>query len=251
MTAAPETSVMRSATTGEPITVVERRNRLGIWLCIVSDITGTVALLIAYAYLWSLNVGGGWAPPNDAYAAPVPFWFIVLGFALAATLMWWGVRGIRAGDAKRMATAAALSSLIVLVTFVAQVWQLSTFPFGVSDGAYASATFWLALSAAFHLFTVFFLTTAVLGRTRKGLISPANPYHAHLVAMFMTWTVIAAFLGALLATTMTDSPNSKSPAFGGFSNEAAAPSSSASPAASSSASPAASPAASPSASPGS
>ena len=37
-TTAPEASVLRSATTGEPITVVERRNRLGIWLCIVSDI---------------------------------------------------------------------------------------------------------------------------------------------------------------------------------------------------------------------
>lgn len=245
MTAAPETAVIRSATTGEPISVVERRNRLGIWLCIVSDITGTVALLIAYSYLWSLNVAGGWAPSNDAWADPLPFWFIVAGFALAATLMWWGVRGIRAGDARRMATAAALASLVVLVTFVAQVWQLSTFPFGVSDGAYASATFWLALSAAFHLFTVFFLTTAVLGRTRAGLISPANPYHAHLVAMFMTWTVIAAFLGALLATTMTDSPNSEAPVFGGFSNEAAAPAPTSSP------SPSTAPSPSASASPGS
>lgn len=242
MSTTPDTVVLRSATTGEPVTVVERRNRLGIWLCIVSDITGTVALLISYAYLWSLNVGGGWAPPNDAYADPLPFWFIFIGFALAATLMWWGVRGIRAGNVGRMVTAAALSSLIVLVTFVSQVWQLSTFPFGVSDGAYASATFWLALSAAFHLFTVFFLTTAVLGRTRKGLISPANPYHAHLVAMFMTWTVIAAFLGALLATTMTDSPNTQSPAFGGFSNA---------PASAPAASPAASAAPSASASPGS
>ena len=120
-----------------------------------------------------------------------------------------------------MVTAAALSSLIVLVTFVAQIWQLVHLPVRGVRRRLRLGDVLARLSAAFHLFTVLFLTTAVLGRTRKGLISPANPYHAHLVAMFMTWTVIAIFLGALFATTMTDSPNSNSPAFGGFSNAAA------------------------------
>ena len=106
--------------------------------------------------------------------------------------------------------------------------QLSTFPFGPSDGAYASATFWLCIGSAFHLSLVLFLLMAVVGRTRAGLISPDNPSHAHLVAMYSTWAAIAIFLGALFATTMTTSPNTNSPAMGEFqSAPTAAPSASA------------------------
>ena len=219
MTATPDTAGMtepRSATTGEPVSVVERRNRLGVWLCIISDVTGTVALLIAYAYLWLLNVNSAWAPPKDAWADPIPFWLIVIGAVLSVLLLWWGVRGLRAGNRGRMLAAASLATVLLLVTFIGQIVQLSTFPFGPSDGAYASATFWLCLSAAFHLSMVLTLTLGVLGRTRAGLISPANPYHAHLVAMYATWAAIAIVLGALFATTMTVSPNSESPPVGQF-----------------------------------
>lgn len=219
MTATPDTAGMtepRSATTGEPVSVVERRNRLGIWLCIISDVTGTVALLIAYAYLWSLNVNSAWAPPNDAFADPIPFWLIALGAVTSVLLLWWGVRGLRAGNRGRMLAAGALATLLLLVTFIGQIVQLSTFPFGPSDGAYASATFWLCLSAAFHLFMVLTLALGVLGRTRAGLINPANPYHAHLVAMYATWAAIAIVLGALFATTMEESPNTDSPPVGQF-----------------------------------
>jgi hypothetical protein len=93
----------------------------------------------------------------------------------------------------------------------------ATFPFGPSDGAYASATYWLALVNAGHLFTIMFLVVAILNRTRMGRIAPDNPHHARLVAMWMTWICVAAFLGALFATTMTVSPNTNSPSFGTFS----------------------------------
>ena len=234
MTAAPETQVIRSATTGEPVSVVERRNRLGIWLCIISDAAGVVALLIAYAYLWSLNVNGAWAPPNNAWADPLPFWLITLGAVIVAVLLWWGVKGIKAGNRGRMITASALALIVVLATFIGQIVQLSTFPFGPSDGAYASATFWLSLGACFHLSLLVTFVLAVLTRTRKGLISTGNPYHAHLVAMFGTWVAIAIFLGSLFATTMTTSPNTQSPPFGGFQQTSSA---AASPAASAAASP--------------
>ena len=239
MTAAPEAQVVRSATTGEPVRVVERRNRLGIWLCILSDATGVVALLIAYSYLWSLNVNGAWAPPNNAWADPLPFWLITLGAVIVAVLLWWGVKGIKAGNAGRMVAAATVALLVVVITFIGQIVQLSTFPFGPSDGAYASATFWLCLGACFHLSLMVTFVLAVLTRTRKGLISTGNPYHAHLVAMFGTWVAIAIFLGSLFATTMTTSPNTNSPTFGEFvqAPASASPAASAAPAASGAASP--------------
>ena len=219
-----------SPTTGESVAVVARRNRLGIWLCIVSDAGGTLALLISYIYLWSLNVNDAWAPPKNAWASPVPFWLITIGSVLTAVLLWWGIRGLREGSRSKMLAAASLALLIVLASFIGQIVQLSTFPFGPSDGAYASATFWLCIAAALHLSLVLTLVIAVVGRTRAGLISPANPYHARLVAMYATWAAIAIFLGALFATTMTTSPNVSSPTMGQF--QQSAPSSSASPSAS-------------------
>lgn len=205
-----------SPTTGEPVSSPARRNRLGIWLCIVSDATGTVALLVAYAYLWSLNVNSAWAPPKDAWADALPFWLIVFGIVVAAVVVWWGVRGIEAGRPDRLIVASIVASVTVVATFVGQIIQLTTFPFGPSDGAYASATYWLALATALHLFVLLFLVTAILNRTRRRLITPANPYHARLVAMWVTWICVAAFLGALFATTMTVSPNLDSPPFGTF-----------------------------------
>ena len=88
--ATPSTSVPRSPTTGEPVTTTARRNRLGVWLLIVSDVTGTLALLVAYSYLWSLNVNSAWAPPGNAWATLWPFWALVAGLVVATLLMWWG-----------------------------------------------------------------------------------------------------------------------------------------------------------------
>ena len=229
-------SALRSPTTGEPIQVVARRNRVGVWLCIVSDASGTIALLVAYAYLWGLNVNDAWAPPNNAFADPLLFWVITAGSALIALLLWWGYRLLTHGGRKEPLAVAAIASLLVVATFVLQIVQMSTFPFGADDGAYASATFWLCIGAALHLGIVMVLAMGVLGRTRAGLISPENPSQAKFVAMYATWAAIAIFLGALFASTMTTSPNTSSPVFGEF--QKPAPSSSAAP---SSASPAASP----------
>ncbi|MFM8351461.1 MAG: cytochrome c oxidase subunit 3 [Actinomycetales bacterium] len=229
-------SALRSPTTGEPVATVARRNRLGVWLCIISDATGTFALLIAYAYLWSLNVNDAWAPPKDAFADPLLFWVIAVGGALTAGLLWWAHRLLVHGGRKEPFAVAVIATLLVLGTAVLQIVQLSTFPFGADDGAYASATFWLCIGAVIHLGLVLILAMGVAGRTRAGLISPENPSQAKFVAMYATWAAIAIFLGALFATTMTTSPNTSSPAFGEF--QAPAPSSSP---ATSSASPSAAP----------
>lgn len=217
-TTASSQEIPRSATTGEPVTTTARRNRLGIWMCIVSDATGTVALLISYVYLWSLNVNSAWAPPKDTFAPDLPFWLIVAGIVLAAATMWWGVRGMAKGRRSQLILASALSSIIVLVTFVGQIVQLSTFPFAITDGAYASATFWLGIGTAIHLSVVLFLTVAIMNRTRVGIFTQNNHSHVRLVAMWMTWVCVAVLLGAVVTTTMKVSPNTNSPTFGTFSD---------------------------------
>lgn len=206
-------------TTGEPVTVNARRNRLGLWLCIASDAAGTISLLIAYSYLWSLNVNSAWAPPKNAWAPDWPFWAITLGIAIAAFLMWWGYRGLKAGHMGRWYTGSILASLLVLVTFVGQIVQLSTFPFSIDEGAYATATFWLAIGAAIHLALVLFLAPAMIMRTRAGRITPNNASHARFVSMWMTWVTIAIMAGAIFTLVMKDSPNQQAPTFGTFTTQ--------------------------------
>ncbi len=216
LAAKTQSAVPRSATTGEPVTTTARRNRLGIWMCIVSDATGTLALLVAYTYLWSLNVNDAWAPPKDTWADPIPFWLITAGVIVATLAMWWAVAGIAAGRTSQFITGSVIASLVTLVTLIGQIVQLSTFPFDITDGAYASATFWLCIATALHLSVVGFLTSAMIGRLRAGRITREDHSHARLVAMWMTWVCVAVFAGAFFATTLNASPNSNSPTFGTF-----------------------------------
>jgi heme/copper-type cytochrome/quinol oxidase subunit 3 len=206
-------------TTGEPVAVNARRNRLGVWLCIVSDCAGSIALLIAYSYLWSLNVNNAWAPPKNAWAPDAPFWLIVLGTVLATIAMWWGYKGLVKGHKDRMIVGATLATLLILVTFIGQIVQLSTFPFDIQDGAYASSVFWLAIGAAIHLFLVLFFTMAIVFRTKADRITTENPYHARLVSMWMTYVCIIIAIGALFTLVMKDSPNSDAPTFGTFTSQ--------------------------------
>lgn len=206
-------------TTGEPVAVNARRNRLGVWLCIVSDCAGSIALLIAYSYLWSLNVNSAWAPPKDAWAPDAPFWLIVLGTVLATIAMWWGYKGLVKGHKDRMIVGATLATLLILVTFIGQIVQLSTFPFDIQDGAYASSVFWLCLGAAIHLFLVLFFTMAIVFRTKADRITSDNPYHARLVSMWMTYVCIIIAIGAVFTTFMKDSPNTDAPTFGTFTSQ--------------------------------
>jgi heme/copper-type cytochrome/quinol oxidase subunit 3 len=203
-------------TTGEPVAVNARRNRLGVWLCIVSDCAGSIALLIAYSYLWSLNVNNAWAPPKDTWAADAPFFLIVLGAVLATIAMWWGYKGLVKGHKDRMIVGATLATLLILVTFIGQIVQLCTFPFDIQDGAYASSVFWLCIGSAIHLFMVLFFTMAIVFRTKADRVTSDNPYHARLVSMWMTYVCIIILIGALFTLFMKDSPNTNAPTFGTF-----------------------------------
>lgn len=232
-----------SPTTGETVDVVARRNRLGVILLIVADFSGMMALIISYCYLWSLNVNNGWAPNeqtfggNDSlssraplpWAADWPFWAI-LGLTVVSTLLlWWGSRGNYSGHRGRLVLGSALASLVMLAAFVMQIWQMATFPFGPSNGAYASAVFLLTGSAAVHLGLLGFLLVAITNRTRAGLISPDNPSQARLVNFYMTWICASLLLACLCTTFLKASSNVDPPEFGTFNKFAPAASASPSP----------------------
>lgn len=234
---------------------VGRRNTLALWLMIVADAAGTIALLISYTYLWSLNVNGGWAPPgatltatetnNDITAAQAsfapewPFWLILGIVVLATVAMWWAYRSAKGGFQTALVTGSVLSLLLMLAALVAQWIQVTNFPFGPSDGAYASAVIVLCCSNLFHMLLVLFLLIGVVNRSHKGLISQQAHYQAQATSYYMTWVTISVLLGALVTTFFVVSPNTDPSTFGSFkqaSSESSDPSPSATPSPSPSAS---------------
>ena len=205
-----------SPTTGEPVSVVASRNKMAIWLCILSSTTGSVALLVAYSYLWSLNVNSSWAPPNNAWAELWPFWAICAGEVIAGVAMRWGWKGLQKGDRNRMLAGSLICAIVLLVVFVGQIIQIATFPFGPSDGAYASCTFWFAFSNAGWIALTMFLVFGIFNRTLARRLTPGNASHAGLVGMWVIWISGVALLGAIFTTTMHESPNTNAPDFGNF-----------------------------------
>ncbi|MGA0946425.1 MAG: hypothetical protein ACO3UW_11735, partial [Candidatus Nanopelagicales bacterium] len=168
-----------SPTTGESVAVVARRNRLGLIFLIVVDFSGTMALIISYCYLWSLNVNNGWAPNQQTFgnndllksrsplpwAADWPFWAILALTVIATALLWIGVRSMRGGHRGGLVAASGLATLVVVGALALQWWQITTFPFGPGNGAYASAVFLLTASTFAHLLLVAFLLLAIVNRT--------------------------------------------------------------------------------------
>jgi len=223
-----------SPTTGEPISTIARRSRLGLWFFIVADVAGTIALVISYTYLWSLNVNGGWAPPGAtltasqtdselpttppaaSFAVEWPFWAIFLVVVLATALMWFGYRSARRGNHAGLMLGASLSFLVTVAALVFQWIQISTFPFDAGDGAYASAVLLLCASNIFHLLLLLFLGMGIFMRARKRLIDGTNWYQAQLTSYYMTWVCVAFLLGAILTTFMVVSPNTDPAIFGTF-----------------------------------
>lgn len=235
-----------SPTTGEPVAVVARRNRLGLIFLIVADFSGTMALIISYCYLWSLNVNNGWAPNQQTFgnndllksrsplpwAADWPFWTILILTVVATLVLWLGIRSLRGEHRGGLVAASVISLLVIIGAIALQWWQITTFPFGPGNGAYASAVFLLTASTLVHLVLIAFLMLAIANRTRAGLVSTGNPFQAKLVGYWMVWVCASILLGALCTTFLKASPNTTPANFGEFSlynPNAPAPSSSASP----------------------
>ena len=220
-------------TTGEPIGDIARRTKVGLWTFIVMSVSGTLALVISYTYLWSLNVNGGWAPPGANLTArqtnstlpsasdatfPVewPFWAIFGLVVLSTIAMWFGYKELVKGHRTGMLLGGSAALLIALGALVAQWIQISTFPFGASQGAYASAVLLLCASNIFNLLLIVFLLTGMVNRTRKGLISPLVYYQTKLMSYWMVWICISFLLGALLTSFLVESPNTTPAIFGTF-----------------------------------
>lgn len=222
-----------SPTTGEPMSTIARRSIGALWAFIVMDVSGTLALVISYSYLWALNVNDAWAPPgakldaaqtdeslpkaSDVTFAPEwPFWAIFAGVVVVCLLSWLGYRRLVRGHTSEAIAAGTFALLLSGGLLVAQVVQIISFKFSPTQGAYASAVYALTASNVLHLVIVCFLLIGVVNRTRMGLISPVVAYQSRMMSIWLTWIAIAFLLGAVCTSVMVESPNTDPAVFGTF-----------------------------------
>ncbi len=232
MSAQPETSELRSPTTGEPIEVVARRNMLGVLLIIVADVAGTIVLCMSYLYLHYLNTNKSWLPEGKESlwnttgmnitwpgtvtpAAQWPFWAICAGILVMTLVFWQGIRSLKRGSSATMVSASLVVTIGLLALTVAEYVKLSGYPFKPTDGGYASALTVIGISNFLHLLLSAFLAAAIWNRTRVGRISPQNPFQASLVGAWLVWMTISSVVLAAL-TFFLISPSADPTLFGTF-----------------------------------
>jgi heme/copper-type cytochrome/quinol oxidase subunit 3 len=224
---------LMSPTTGEPIPVVARRNVLGVLLLIVADIAGTVVMVLAYFYLLYLNTNNSWLPegkdslwnttgmnvkwPGTVELAPEwQFWAIAGGVVFSVVVFWFGVRALKRGNTRAMIIAAGICGVAFLALVVAQYLQVRFYPFTPTAGGYASVLHIIGISNFLHYLLTAFVVLGVWNRTRRGNITPRNPFQASIVGAWVTWIAISTVALACL-TFFVVSPNSNPSDFGLFS----------------------------------
>jgi heme/copper-type cytochrome/quinol oxidase subunit 3 len=180
----------------EDVDTIGRRWRLGVLLLMFADASFVASMVFTYFYLRGLNTDGGWLPKG---AASTPIWIgwaIGAGVVISAIAYRRGQLGILAGDEHRLVNSVAVAVFVMVLVGVAQIVQLSTFPFGIADGSYASTTFLLGAANVFHVLLTLFLGLGIWNRGRLRKYTSTNNWQVRLVGLWWTWIAVAALVAA-------------------------------------------------------
>jgi heme/copper-type cytochrome/quinol oxidase subunit 3 len=219
----------------EPPEVVDRRQKMAIWLFIGGDIVTTSAMLFTYLYLRGLNTDGNWmrmlgyqghtyawyqaqsSLPNPTYIHVHPMspsfnWLVTAVTLLSGLVLWFGEKGLRKSkNAKAFSTVSALATVVVIVAAILSVIQLRHIPaiyFAVNDSqgfgytAYSSAMMLLIGSTLVHQILLVFLGLGLTIRSARGVINGEKWYQARLVRLFWMWVAISGIVVSAVTTTI-------------------------------------------------
>lgn len=215
--------------------VVDKGQRLGVWLFIGGDIIIVSALLFTYLYLRGVDTSGHWMSllgyqghsyayyqgldnlPNPTLIHVKPMsagfdWLITLVTVVTAGIIWQGERALKATrNVKAFTTTAAFATVVTVVAIVLTVIQLRSIPEifvatndsqGMAYTAYDSAFMALVGSGLVHLIILAFLGLGLVIRSSRGLITSERWYQARLIRMFWVWIAISSVIVAAVTTTI-------------------------------------------------
>jgi heme/copper-type cytochrome/quinol oxidase subunit 3 len=124
--------------------VVGSRNRLGLILLLVADISFALAVLFVYFYLKGQNVNDMWLPKaSDTQDATVPVssmgaWSVTIIAALGLLFQRYALAGAKVKNQTQLVLGSGLALVAALAAFIYQIIQMNNASFTITMGAYAS-----------------------------------------------------------------------------------------------------------------
>ena len=181
--------------------VVGSRNRLGVILILVADISFALSMMFVFFYLKSQNIHDMWLPKGDEEHAAIhplsssPAWTVTAIAAVGMLLHYFGLRSARNGNQSALKTSGLLALLAALIGSVYQWNTISNAPFTFYEGTYVSAFYLLTIMNLVHLLLTVFISFGNWNRSRLGLYK-SNYWHVDIVNVWWIWMAVSSGLGA-------------------------------------------------------
>ena len=181
--------------------VVGSRNRLGVILILVADISFALSMMFVFFYLKSQNVNKMWLPKADGDNPAInplssnPAWTVTAIAALGMLIHFVSLRRARGGNTSSIAPLGFLSLVAAIVASVIQWNTIATAPFTFHQGTYVSAFYLLTIMNQVHLFLTVFISLGNWNRARLGLYK-SNYWHVDIVNVWWIWMTVSSAMGA-------------------------------------------------------
>lgn len=181
--------------------VVGSRNRLGLILILVADISFALAVLFVYFYLKGQNVNDMWLPKaSDTQSATIPVssmgaWYVTIIAALGLLFHRYALAGAKVKNQTQLVLGSGLALLASLVALIYQGIQINNASFTITMGAYASCYYLIAGLNAVHLFLTVFISLGNWNRSRLGIYA-TDHWHVEIVKVWWMWMTVSSLLGA-------------------------------------------------------
>lgn len=181
--------------------VVGSRNRLGLILLLVADISFALAVLFVYFYLKGQNVNDMWLPKaSDTQDATVPVssmgaWYVAIIAALGLVFHRYALVGAKVKSQTQLVLGSGLAFVASMAALIYQGILMNNAPFTITMGAYASCYYLIAGLNMVHLFLTAFISLGNWNRSRLGIYA-GDHWQVEIVKIWWIWMTISALLGA-------------------------------------------------------
>lgn len=180
---------------------VGSRNRLGVILILVADISFSLSMIFVFFYLKSQNVHNMWLPegseehPAIVALSSKPAWSVTIVAVVGALIHYFGFRSARQGSQSTLKSASLLSLLVAVIATVMQWNTIANAPFTFHQGTYVSAFYLITIMNLVHLLLTVFISFGNWNRARLGLYQ-SNYWHVEIVNIWWIWMSVSSALGA-------------------------------------------------------
>ena len=180
---------------------VGSRNRLGVILILVADISFALSMVFVFFYLKSQNINGMWLPKADGEnpaiepLSSMPAWQVTAIAAVGMLIHRMGLRSARSGNTSSLPMFGFFSMFAAIAGTVLQWNTIATAPFTFHEGAYVSTFYLFTILNLVHLLITVFISFGNWNRARLGLYK-TNYWHVDIVNVWWIWMAVSSAIGA-------------------------------------------------------